>query len=376
MPQLPCSNFSKITDTIPTLLSVPAGIGCSIGGYAGDAIPSARLLAAASGCLITHPNVMNGGSLYWRDPRIQYVEGYAMDRFAVGDFLLRPVRQQKVGLLLDAGLESELRQRHLQVADGCRATLGLSIGPVITTTVPLEIRLHNGSSGASWGYLENVDVLLRAGERLKQSGATSIAVVTRFPDQLNSESLEQYRKGQGVDDFAGAEAVISHLLVKNLSIPCAHAPAMYPLPIDFDLDPRAAGEEIGYTFLPSVLVGLSQAPDLVRRMDADDCPGSNSSSLLKVEQLGAVVVPEGALGSETVLACLERRVPLIVVLNPGVLEVTTEAFGLNEDAQEKMGLQVLHARNYPEAAGYLLALREGIAIDSLQRPLQGISEVN
>ena len=30
-----------------------------------------------------------------------------------------------------------------------------------------------------------------------------------------------------------------------------------------NLDPRAAAEEIGYTFLPSVLIGLSNAPDIV-----------------------------------------------------------------------------------------------------------------
>ena len=60
---------------LPTLMVVPTGIGCEIGGYAGDALPSARLLAAASGCLITHPNVMNGAALYWSDPRIHYVEG-------------------------------------------------------------------------------------------------------------------------------------------------------------------------------------------------------------------------------------------------------------------------------------------------------------
>ena len=33
---------------LPTLMVVPTGIGCEIGGYAGDALPSARLLAAAA----------------------------------------------------------------------------------------------------------------------------------------------------------------------------------------------------------------------------------------------------------------------------------------------------------------------------------------
>ena len=46
----------------PTIFIVPTGIGCEIGGFAGDALPTAKLLASASGCLITHPNVMNGGS--------------------------------------------------------------------------------------------------------------------------------------------------------------------------------------------------------------------------------------------------------------------------------------------------------------------------
>ena len=29
---------------MPTLMLVPTGIGCAIGGYAGDALPSARLM--------------------------------------------------------------------------------------------------------------------------------------------------------------------------------------------------------------------------------------------------------------------------------------------------------------------------------------------
>ena len=67
---------------MPTLMVLPTGIGCAIGGYAGDALPAARLLAAASGCLITHPNVLNAAALYWSDPRLHYVEGWTLNRFA------------------------------------------------------------------------------------------------------------------------------------------------------------------------------------------------------------------------------------------------------------------------------------------------------
>jgi hypothetical protein len=329
---------------LPTLLVIPTGIGCAIGGYAGDALPAARLLAAASGCLITHPNVMNGAALYWSDSRIHYVEGWGLDRFAAGELALRPVRRQRVGLLLDAGIEDDLRLRHL---------------PVVSTDAPLDVTLELGSSGASWGRLGRPDALLRAGERLRAAGATAIAVVARFPEDPESEALAAYRGGSGVDVLAGAEAVISHLLCDHLRIPCAHAPALSPLPLNPSLDPRAAGEELGTTFLPCVLVGLSRAPDLLAWPPSAAAVTAGLGELLCPEAIGAVVTPAGALGGAAVLACAERGVPVIAVANPCVLQVSAEA----------LGLEVLAAASYAEAAGLVLALREGIAPASLARPL-------
>jgi hypothetical protein len=352
------------TPPLPTLLVIPTGIGCAIGGHAGDALPVARLLAGASGCLITHPNVMNGAALYWSDPRIHYVEGSSLDRFAAGTLVLRPVRRQRLGLLFDAGIEPELRQRHLQVADGCRATLGLDIGPVVTTAVPLEVSLSLGASGVSWGQLGQPQALLQAGRQLKAAGATAIAVVTRFPDDPDSAALAAYRQGSGVDALAGAEAVISHLLSRELGLPCAHAPALSPLPLDPDLDPRAAGEELGYTFLPCVLVGLSRAPDLLPLPSSDQAPGPTAvtATTLAIDAVGAVIAPAGALGGAAVLACAERGIPVIAVDNPCLLDVSAEA----------LGLQVLKATSYAEAAGLVLALREGIAPEALCRPLSSL----
>lgn len=366
---------------LPTLLVIPTGVGCVVGGYAGDGLPAARLLAAASGCLITHPNVMNGASLYWSDRRIHYVEGWALDRFAAAELALAPVAGRRVGLLLDAGIEPQLRARQLQAAEACRATLGLSIGPVVTTEVPLGVGLSLGPSGSSWGTLERPDALLRAGEKLVAAGATAIAAVARFPEDPESEALVAYRAGSGVDALAGAEAVISHLLVRHLGIPCAHAPALAPLPLDPDLDPRAAAEELGHTFLPCVLVGLSRAPDLLPLGPGDVTAGgwpgrperwpagrfgsgqelTRAGGLLEASSLGAVVAPAGALGGEAVLACAARGVPLIAVAgNACLLQVNGEA----------LGLEVISASSYAEAAGLVLALREGLDPAMLRRPLR------
>ncbi len=337
---------------LPTLMVVPTGVGCRVGGFAGDALPAARLLAGASGCLITHPNVLNAAALYWSDPRLHYVEGWALNRFAAGDLALAPVRRQRVGLVLDAAVEEPLRLRHLQVAQACGASLGLPIGPVVTTEKPLGVSLARGSSGASWGTIQAVDALLRAGERAVAGGATAVAVVARFPDDPDPGALEAYRHGEGVDGLAGAEAVISHLLSRHLGVPCAHAPALAPLPPDPRVDARAVAEELGHTFLPCVLVGLSRAPDLVPVPLAPNCGGR---VLWRADQLGAVVAPAGALGGEAVLACAERGTPLIGVTgNPCLLQVDGAA----------LGLPVIAASSYAEAAGLVLALREGLALET------------
>jgi signal transduction histidine kinase len=170
-----------LTPPLPTLLVIPTGVGCAVGGFAGDGLPAARLLAAASGCLVTHPNVMNGAALYWSDRRIHYVEGWALDRFAAGELALAPVAGRRLGLLLDAGIEPELRQRQLQAAEACRASLGLAIGPVVTTEASLGVGLSLGPSGASWGTLARPDAAWDA-----ETARQSLQVIEEEADRLEA----------------------------------------------------------------------------------------------------------------------------------------------------------------------------------------------
>jgi hypothetical protein len=249
---------------LTVVLIVPTGVGASIGGFAGDALPVARAIAQISDTLITHPNVLNGAQLYWPIPNALYVEGYALDKFAAGCWGLQPVHQNRIGLILDSAIEPDLQLRHLQAVDAARATLGLNITDCVLTDRPLQVELRISQSGASWGTIGNPDSLLRAAEKLiEQARVEAIAVVARFPDDEGSGALENYRRGKGVDPLAGAEAVISHLVVRTFKIPCAHAPALSALPLDPHLSPRSAAEEIGYTFLPCVLAGLGKAPQFV-----------------------------------------------------------------------------------------------------------------
>jgi len=113
------------------VLVVPTGVGAAIGGYAGDALPLTRVMVGSGlvDTLITHPNVMNGASLYWpwtsstttgSSAGVLYTEGYAVDAFCRGEWGLLPFERggrggHKIGLILDGGMEEDMRTRHLQV---------------------------------------------------------------------------------------------------------------------------------------------------------------------------------------------------------------------------------------------------------------------
>ncbi|NEQ99856.1 MAG: DUF3326 domain-containing protein, partial [Cyanothece sp. SIO2G6] len=279
------------------VLIIPTGIGAAIGGYAGDGLPVARAIAQVADCLVTHPNVLNGAQLYWPMDNVLYVEGYGLDQFASGAWDLVPVRRNRIGLVLDRAIEPELKLRHLQAADAARATLGLTMTDYVVTDEELGVLLKTASSGATWGTIQHPDSLLRAVDKsIHQAGAEAIAVVARFPDDEDADVLENYRHGHGVDSLAGAEAVISHLIVQTFQVPCAHAPALAPIPPDPNLSPRSAAEELGYTFLPCVLAGLSQAPHF------QPSTVSATPHRIMATDVNAVVLPATACGSSAVLS--------------------------------------------------------------------------
>lgn len=339
------------------VLIVPTGVGASIGGFAGDALPVARAIAQVSDTLITHPNVLNGAQLYWPIPNALYVEGYALDKFAQGCWGLQPVHQNRIGLILDSGIEPELQLRHLQAVDASRATLGLNITDYVQTDAPLNVELRMSESGASWGTIANPDSLLRAAEKLiTQAKVQAIAVVARFPDDIGSLALENYRHGKGVDPLAGAEAVISHLIVRTFKIPCAHAPALLPLPLDPHLSPRSAAEEIGYTFLSCVLAGLSKAPQFVTQGTAErdtDRERKHTQLPITADRVDAVVIPATACGGSAILSLSGRSAVQIIAVGDNKTQM--------QASPEKLRIKALQVNSYLEAIGVLVALRAGIS---------------
>jgi hypothetical protein len=158
-----------------------------------------------------------------------------------------------------------------------------------------------------------------------------------------------------VDPIGGIEGILSHLVVSELGIPCAHAPVFSwekALPVtDEILDPRAAAEFIAPTFLPCVLTGLHRAPQMHPIATAKPTD-------LTIEQLAALVVPVNALGGIPVLAALQHNIPVIAVEdNQTILRMDFDCFEAMPPKRRNLIRQV---RSYEEAAGVLQAMRLGL----------------
>ncbi|KAH9605377.1 hypothetical protein KSS87_014624 [Heliosperma pusillum] len=310
-----CANSHMIANKVKrpytSVLIVPTGVGAAIGGFAGDALPVARALASVVDCLISHPNV---------------------------------------GLVFDAAIEPELLKRHLQVADAVRASLGLPVLEYTVTDKPMGIeKWIDMKSGQSTGRIKHPDSLLRAVQCLvDQSQVNAVAVVGRFPDE-DEDSMSDYRQGIGVDALAGVESIISHLVVKEFQIPCAHAPALLPIPLSQILAPKSAAEEIGYTFLPCVLAGLSNAPQYIV---------TNSQiverSCIFASDVDSIILPVDTFAGSGVRAFAnkKRHKPLIVAVeeNTTVLRDTPDRLNIKtamrEDFTWKSFPDIAHSKHH------------------------------
>ncbi len=339
---------------------IPTGVGAAMGGYGGDAMPYLSLLASVTDVLITHPNVANAAMFQKLPENALYVEGYGLDQFMRGRWGLRPVRANRLGVVWDAGMEPAMRTLHLNVLDAVQTVYGIEFVGHITTQAPVDVRCELSEAGCSTGALKNPEVILEACRRLAEAGATAMALCVQLPEA--PEAVETaYKSGGGVDPIGGIEAILSHLVVSELGLPCAHAP-VFPWeqarPVTEErVDPRAASEFITATFLPCVLTGLHRAPQFVIP-PATPRPGD-----LTVEDLDALVVPADALGGLPVLAALGRRIPVISVeSNTTVLSVSPSCF--------ENGL-IRPVRSYEEAAGVLQLMRLGLRPET--RPVAEIS---
>ena len=472
---------------------IPTGTGATIGGFAGDATPYMNLLASVSDVLITHPNVANAAVFQKLPENALYVEGYGLDQFMQGNWALRPVRSNRIGVVFDASITPDMLTLHLNTINAAKTVYGLDIVGYVITDEPIKTTCEMTPSGCSTGQLENPAVLLAACARLLEKSATAIALCTQLPElsvdsckpedtpkdinlaetesspaedfasdtttvdtlparselvetvlesmlqvftrpefaalqgdlqekgllpeSLESEQMDSsdaqsdevhaetdltasdgselpqtsekspekgsdsvhdssnkpldplvsehadpeadYRHGQGVDPIGGIEGILSHLIVSELGVPCAHAP-VFPwetaCPVTNEvINPRAAAEFIAPTFLPCVLTGLSRAPQMLTMLQSHPLD-------MTVNQVSALVVPANALGGPPVLAALEHGIPVLAVENNRTVLAMERDYLQSAPAHRRR--LIIPVASYEEAAGYLQMMRLGLVANT------------
>jgi len=339
---------------------VPTGIGASIGGYAGDATPVTNLIAGISDFVITHPNVVNAANFYCAYPNVLYVEGYMLDEFLMGNIGLKPVRKNKIGVVIDKSCKKFLPDI-INAINASKMTAGIDILDYIFTDKPINGMVVETVSGYG-GKIENADTIIKTCDELINKGAQAIAVFSYIKD-IPKEAEEKYQQGKGPDPVGIIEALISRLISYKFNIPCAHAPVFPVCNKRTIVYERAAAEETGFTYIPCVLMGLSKAPlpvglkkiplnpPFFKGEDKGTYNGINDCIFNK--HVSAIVLPADALGGVPALSGL--KIPIIAVK-----ENTTV---LNIDKNVLKNKEIIEVKNYLEAVGLLVAIREGIKIN-------------
>jgi hypothetical protein len=343
---------------------VPTGIRCEFGGFAGDACPATNLLASAANFVVTHPNAVNASELNEMADNVYYVEGKALDDFLLGRLALSPVRSNKIGTFIDpTGLN--LIDYVINTLNAARAVKGVDCKQYTVLRDKLGVEVAWSETGCAVGTVLNPIAILEAVEFLIQQGMQAVGGVSVIAG-VTKEMFAQHLAGKIPNPSGGIEAIITHLISKVFKIPTAHAPLPYYTDIKEKdtINPRASAEFISTPHYFSVLKGLHKAPQLVP-LSADETPPPHLKSL---NHIGAVVMPADALGGIPAMAAEYHNIPLIAVAeNQTVLNITNDKMKMHN---------VISVDSYLEAAGVVLALREGISLESLRRPLNPSSPID
>jgi len=343
---------------------VPTGVGCNIGGYAGDAAPVTNLLAYSADYLITNPNALNASDFIGLDNnKVLFTDGCCIDLFCKGAVDLRLPYSNRVGLIVE-----RVSDRHLDVVfnvvNAVRAIHGVNVVDVVVTDRPIGGRYVENGSGAVVGALDSTGVLFEACERLIRQGVNAIAITSTFQD-VPLEEYARHFNGEYPNPVGGIEAIISYSVTDRYRLPSAHAPLINVKPTNLRhnvVDARGAGEMASESGLACILIGLKRAPQISEKANA------GIKDIVNINNLLAVVAPASCLGGIPMLYAEKRDIPVIAVEeNQTVLEVFQSRLGLTK---------TLSARSYAEAAGMVLALKAGISLESIYRPLKTLDRAS
>lgn len=318
---------------------IPTGLGCSIGGHAGDATPAAKLIAQTCDRLILHPNVVNASDINEMPDNALYVEGSILDRFLEGSIELREVRGNKILVAVNKSSDAST----MNAINAARVTIGADIEVM---ELNQSLLMH--------GYIKDgiaVGGAVGVSDLIEQSGEYSfdaMAVLTPI-DVDEGVALQYFRDtGSSVNPWGGIEAIVSRQIATEINKPVAHAPIesdstknekeLFEILYNEIVDPRKAAEVISACYSHCVFKGLHKAPRIGRG--------------ISVDSVACLVSPVGCIGRPHE-ACLEHGIPIIAVEE----NTTRDNCRCNS---------FIYVENYLEAAGIVNCIMAGISPASVR----------
>ncbi len=347
------------TDNFNAVLLIPTGIGAEIGGHAGDGGAVARLLSSSCDNLITHPNVVNASDINELPENGLYVEGSVITRLLMGTIGLQKVRSNRVMLVVDKHENKIFHEAAVNAVSAARASLGLDCPVVVTMEDKVLMRSLYSSSGRAVGKIDYFERLYQLLNNYRSKyDAVALSSVIKVPENFHSD----YYAEDMINPWGGVEAMLTHAISNFFNVPSAHSPMLESKEIlDLDLgvvDPRKAAELVSVTFLHSVLKGLHKSPKIVRDHSMFSHPG-----VLSASDISCVVIPDGCLGLPT-LAAIEQGIPIVAVK-----ENKNKMQNNLEELPFKPG-KLFIVENYLEVVGVMNAIKAGVTIESVRRPLK------
>ena len=318
---------------------VPTGIGAEIGGHSGDATPAAKLIAAACDKLIVHPNVVNASDINEMTENMLYVEGSMLDRYLNEHINLYEVRSNRILVATNPPIKNEI----INAVSAARATIGADI-KILALQEPLVMEAHI-KNGVATGNIYGVEALL---SQIRGCKYAFDVLVVSSQIKTDDDDVKSYLECDGgINLWGGVEAKLSKILSKELNKPVFHAPienSEFFKTYNEVSDPRKAAEMVSTCYLHCCLKGAHKAP--IIRYSGESLPAPDF-----------MVTPHAVWGPPH-KACRERHIPIITVLdNRTVLNDATAT-------------QLIYAENYLEAAGIVLAMKQGLTLESIRRPLK------
>ncbi|HUW34010.1 MAG TPA: DUF3326 domain-containing protein, partial [Planctomycetota bacterium] len=242
-----------------------------------------------------------------------------------------------------------------------RAALGLDCPLVMKMQPPIDTTAMYSPAGTAAGRITGLERLFDV-LRENRGGYDAVAIssVIKVPWDYHTKYFTEH--GKMVNPWGGIEAMLTHAVSMTFNVPSAHSPMLESMEIaNLDVgvvDPRMSAEAVSTCYFHCVLKGLHRSPRIITDVRSMACPG-----VLTAADVSCLVMPDGCFGLPT-LAALQQGIPVIAVReNRNMMrnDLTKLPF-----APGKLFI----VDNYLEAAGVIAALKAGVAVSSVRRPMK------